>query len=73
MALQFIIEVQDSPEVSVALGTVAESVELFPLANGLSGISVPTKVVDAIGEDQIRKHLSRFKMYDLYDGEWHNA
>lgn len=73
MALQFIVQSSSNAEISAAIGTLQESTEVFPIAGALWGISVPTKVVDSIGESHIRALLSRFNVYDIYRGEWRYA
>lgn len=73
MALQFIVQTTNNKELFASLGDFAESIELLPMADGLWGISVPTKSVDIFGEDRIRNSLSWLNVYDLYSGEWHYA
>jgi hypothetical protein len=34
------------------------------------GISIPTRLLDAVGEDKIRKALKEMIVYDLYAGVW---
>jgi hypothetical protein len=71
MALQLIVQTANNKELFASLGNFVESIELLPMADGLWGISVPTKSVDILGEDRIRNSLSKFNVYDLYTGEWH--
>lgn len=73
MALQFIVQTQSSSELSTSLSKLAESIELFPVSSALWGISIPTKVVDVVGEDRIRSSLVKFNVYNLYAGEWRYA
>jgi len=73
MPLQLIVQHQNLQEISASLGELDEFVELFPIAGALWGISIPTKVTDRVGEDSIRKSLSKFNVYDLYGGEWRYA
>jgi len=73
MALQLIVQHHNSQEISDSLGTLTESIELFPIAPALWGVSVPTKIIDVFGEDSIRRNLSQFNVFDLYRGEWRYA
>lgn len=73
MALQFIVQTKSSSELSTSLGKLAESIELFPVSSALWGISIPTKIVDVVGEDRIRNNLAKFNFYNLYAGEWRYA
>ena len=73
MALQLVVQTQNSKELSASLGNLAESIELFPMSGALWGVSVPTKTIDIIGEDRIHRSLSKFNVYDLYSGEWRYA
>lgn len=70
MALQFIVQSSDNAAVSATLGSLLNLIEVFSISGALWGISVPTKVVDSVGESRIRKLLSSFNVYDLYSGEW---
>ncbi len=73
MALQFIVQTQCSNEISASFGKLAESIELFQVSSALWGISIPSKVVDVVGEDRIRNSLAKFNFYNLYAGEWRYA
>ncbi|MEQ6247607.1 hypothetical protein ABMC89_01815 [Sulfitobacter sp. HNIBRBA3233] len=35
------------------------------------GVSVPTKVLDRIGEDKVYTQLSPYRYYDIYGDKWH--
>ena len=70
MGLQLVVQANDEQSVSTALGPLAESAEVFPVAGALWGVSVPTKLIDSIGEKVVRLRLAQFNVYDLYNGKW---
>lgn len=70
MGLQLVVQANDEQSVSTALGPLAESTEVFPVAGALWGVSVPAKLIDSIGEKAVRLRLAQFNVYDLYIGRW---
>ncbi|MFT3802664.1 MAG: hypothetical protein QM766_15775 [Burkholderiaceae bacterium] len=70
MGLQLIVRCQDERQLSASLGDIAASCECFPVDRELFGLSVPTKVIDAIGEERIRDSLSAYDVYELWSGNW---
>ena len=68
MGFQAIIQVKDESPIRECLGDVAESSEIFRISSDRIGISVPTKVLDTIGEDRFRSRLSQLRWFDLYAG-----
>jgi hypothetical protein len=70
MGFQAIIQAEDETLVRKCLGDVADASEIFRISSDRIGISVPTKVLDTIGEDQFRSRLSQLRWFDLYAGTW---
>ncbi len=70
MGLQVIIEAPAQADVERALGGLAAECEIFAMAPGRFGVSVPLRVVDTAGEPAVRKALSAFRQFDLYEGAW---
>jgi hypothetical protein len=73
MALQIIVQAEIQSEIAEAMGPMASSLEVFQVSDLLWGVSVPSKVIESVGENQVRMALSKFNVYDLYGGEWKNA
>ncbi|MEJ2496750.1 MAG: hypothetical protein P8Y43_04620 [Sulfurovaceae bacterium] len=55
------------------MNTIIENLDVFVIDENLYGISIPTKVIDLIGEDKIFTLLDNFTYYFLWDGKWYNA
>jgi hypothetical protein len=71
MGLQLLVQADGVASILQALGAVGEHSEFFRVEGALWGISVPTKVLDAIGEEKIRQRLAlKLNVYDLYAGHW---
>ncbi|MFT4100912.1 MAG: hypothetical protein QM674_07715 [Burkholderiaceae bacterium] len=70
MGLQLIVRCQDERQLSASLGDIAASCECFAVDRELLGLSIPTKVIDAIGEERIRDSLSTYEVYELWSGNW---
>lgn len=73
MGLQLIVQAESEQLVTTALDTLAGHSEVFPIEGALWGISVPTKIVNQVGENSVRRRLSVFNLYDLYEGKWKYA
>jgi hypothetical protein len=73
MGLQLIVQSQSQSAIADAVGAEAEQCEVFAIEGELWGISIPTKVLDGIGENQFRARLSTLSIYDLYEGAWRYA
>ena len=69
MGLQVIVEAESAERVHEALGHIASSAEVFPV-EAWFGVSIPTSVVDDIGEAEVRRRLSQLKHFDLWEGKW---
>ncbi|OWU84761.1 hypothetical protein ATO6_10550 [Oceanicola sp. 22II-s10i] len=59
-------------EVGQRLTALDAHIEVFALDDGDLGVSVPEKVIEAIGEDAVPRALADLTYYDLWSGEWHN-
>lgn len=73
MGLQIILKDTNENEIYSILNTVIENSELFLINKNLYGISIPTKIIDTIGEDKIFTLLDKFIYYFLWDGKWYNT
>lgn len=73
MGLQLIVSAPDGNAVASCLGEFASVSEVFPLATGEFGISIPSKALDDEAEERVRALLVAFPVYDLYSGEWSKA
>jgi hypothetical protein len=72
MGVQLIVEASAS-EIEAALGDISAECELFPIAPGRYGLSVPMKIVDSCGEEQLRGRLLQLKYFDLWEGQWRGS
>lgn len=70
MGIQLIVETNQVPIVEEALGVFAVRCEIFPIEFNKIGVSVPTKVVDEIGDDCLFKQLAKLRFYNLWSGKW---
>jgi hypothetical protein len=70
MGLQLIVQSEGAAPVVKLLGDAAESSEVFQIEGELWGISIPTRVVDELGEPVLRRRLSSLNVFDLYEGHW---
>jgi hypothetical protein len=73
MGLQLLVQSESEAVVESLLGSIAERAEVFHVEGALWGISIPTKLVDEVGEEGIRQRLSRLNVYSLYEGQWKYA
>lgn len=72
MAQQFIVKGANRDQrLRDLLFSLDEHIELFALDGHDTGVSVPTKVTDRIGDSRVREVLSQFQYYDLWSGDWH--
>lgn len=70
MALQFVIRCAHGEVIERALADVIAECELFPLRANHFGLSIPSKVVNAVGESVLRGRLATLNHYDLWSGQW---
>ena len=69
LALQYIISDSTQAAIEHVLGFLSH-LEVFEIDALLIGVSIPTKDVDAFGEDLIAEAIANFKHYDLFRGTW---
>ncbi|NKA72579.1 hypothetical protein GO285_01457 [Ralstonia solanacearum] len=70
MGMQFVVRVTSVEPLYVALGSLADAAEIFPITESTVGFSIPTKVVDVVGEKEILFRISSFEYFDLWSGAW---
>jgi hypothetical protein len=70
MSAQFILASTSPEAVVTALKEAGPLCEIFPMGEARIGLSVPNKVVDQIGMDEILKRIRGFSHYDLFAGRW---
>ena len=71
MGLQLIVHCENEREIIDSLKDIVDSCERFFIDNNLFGLSIPTNVLDLVGEDDIWIILEKFDVYDLWSGNWH--
>lgn len=71
MGLQVIVRCENEHEIIESLKNVVDFSEGFFIDKNLFGLSIPTKILDLVGEDNIWVALERFDVYDLWSGNWH--
>ena len=69
MALQYVIKAATS-NVEDSLKDISDHIEIFNISDQFTGVSVPTKVSDDIGDATVLKKLDQFDCFDLYSGKW---
>jgi len=74
MSLQLIVQCGSVAEVETMLSaSCGSATEVFAIDTDNIGISIPTLLLDSVGEDRIRAALSHVRVYDLYCGIWNDA
>ncbi len=74
MSLQLIVQCGSVADVEAMLATTAEGgAEVFAIDVDRVGISIPTRLLDSVGEEAVRAALRRVRVYDLYAGAWTDA
>lgn len=69
MGLQLIIKAERS-KIEKALGSLTSECEIFPVADGLFGISISDRSLLSVGEAAILKKLEPLTRFDLWQGAW---
>lgn len=69
MGLQLIIKAERS-KIEKALGSLMSECEIFPVAEGLFGISISERSLSSVGEAAILKKLEPLTRFDLWQGAW---
>ncbi len=70
MGIQVVIKATSENDIELALGFIAAQCEIFPIEVGLFGLSIPTKIIDAVGSQDIETKLSTLEHFDLWTGAW---
>lgn len=69
MGLQLIIKAERN-KIEKALGSLASECEIFPVAEGLFGISISERSLLSAGETAVLKKLEPLTRFDLWQGAW---
>jgi len=70
MGIQAVVKTANSKHVESVFGAAFTQIELFPIESGYFGVSIPTKVVDTIGEQAVFDKLAALEHYELWSGSW---
>ena len=70
MGLQIVVKAPSPSEVTAQLGELGERSEVFAMDPGLVGISIPTEVGDAVGEEAVKRKLAGVSHFILWEGKW---
>ena len=69
MGLQLIIKAERN-KIEKALGSLTPECEIFPVAEGLFGISISERSLSSAGEPAVLKKLEPLTRFDLWQGAW---
>lgn len=69
MGLQLIIKAERN-KIEKTLGSLTSECEIFPVAEGLFGISISEQSLSSAGEAAILKKLELLPCFDLGQGAW---
>lgn len=72
MGLQLIVKA-DLKKIEKTLGSLTSGCEIFPVAKGLFGISIPKRTLSSVGEDIVLHKLEQLKRFDLWEGSWQKS
>ena len=70
MSLQLITREISLNDVERRLDLLGGGAEIFPIGREHVGISIPTRLLDTVGEERVREALRHLTVYDLYSGVW---
>lgn len=70
MSLQLITRGITLSDVERRLGLLRGGAEIFPIGGEHVGISIPTRLLDTVGEERVTDALRHLTVYDLYSGVW---
>ncbi|GKN27329.1 hypothetical protein NUKP82_39490 [Klebsiella variicola] len=71
MGLQLIIKAERN-KIEKALGSLTPECEIFPVAEGLFGISISERSLSSAGESAVLKKLELLTRFDLWQGAGKN-
>jgi hypothetical protein len=67
MSLQIILR---TPADIGLLPLDTSAIETFPVPDGMLGVTIPTKIVDSVGQQKITPALSQIEHFDLWAAQW---
>jgi hypothetical protein len=70
MGIQVLLRASTLTAAESALGALAPKAEIFAIEQGLFGASIPTAVVNSVGEQVVFGQLASFEHYELWSGAW---
>lgn len=70
MGIQLIVRTTSVDPLRAVLGSIADQIEIFPITTSTIGVSIPTKVLDVVGENAILGRIASFEYFDLWSGTW---
>ena len=70
MSLQLITRGITLSDVERSLDLLDGRAEVFPIDREHVGISIPTRLLDTVGEEKVREALRHLTVYDLFSGVW---
>lgn len=69
MGLQLIVKAERN-KIEKALGSLTSECEIFPVAEGLFGISISERSLSSAGEAAVLQKLEPLTRFDLWQGAW---
>ncbi|PWW11717.1 hypothetical protein [Mangrovibacter plantisponsor] len=72
MGLQLIVKA-GRKKIEKVLGSLTPECEIFPIAGGHFGISIPEQSLLLVGEDVVLRKLRQLTRFDLWQGSWHES
>ena len=70
MGIQVVVKATSENDIELALGDIAAQCDIFYIEAGLFGLSIPTKIVDSVGEQATETKLATLEYFDLWTGTW---
>ncbi|MDQ0010295.1 hypothetical protein J2T07_002485 [Luteibacter jiangsuensis] len=68
MGMQLVFDASDESKLAETLASHGVTCEMFPMPDGRLGISIPTRVVEVVGESTMESILGSFTYIDLWSG-----
>lgn len=72
MGLQLIVKAERK-KIEKSLGSLTSECEIFPVTEGLFGISIPERILSSVGEDIVLQKLEQLNRFDLWQGTWQES
>jgi hypothetical protein len=69
MGIQMLVKA-DRNQIENALGDIYSNSEIFPVSADVFGLSIPTRVIDSVGEDEVFRRLEQMERFWLWLGQW---